>query len=154
MKTKYYLAYGSNLNIDQMSYRCPDAVPVSSTVLKDWRLLFKGSKSGYYLTIEPHKGSEVPVGVFKISALDEMYLDRYEGFPNFYYKKFLPVTFLDYDTDEEISAEAMVYIMHEDRPVGLPSPSYVLVCRQGYRDFGFDTQFLLDALTASRKEVA
>ena len=25
---KLYLAYGSNLNKEQMAYRCPDAVPV------------------------------------------------------------------------------------------------------------------------------
>ena len=80
-----------------------------------------------------------------------MYLDRYEGFPDFYYKKFLPVTFRDYDTDEDISAEAMVYIMHENRPVGLPSPQYLLTCRQGYCDFGFDLKYLLDAVGTSRR---
>ena len=31
-----------------------------------------------------------------------------------------------------------VYIMHEDRPLGLPSRSYMETCRQGYRSFGFD----------------
>ena len=25
MKTKLYLAYGSNLNLGQMAYRCPDS---------------------------------------------------------------------------------------------------------------------------------
>ena len=49
---KYYLAYGSNLNIRQMQMRCPGAKPVGTMVLEDYELLFKGSKTGSYLTIE------------------------------------------------------------------------------------------------------
>ena len=50
-------------------------------------LLFKGSKTGSYLTIEPKEGSRVPVAAWEVSAEDELALDRYEGFPTFYYKK-------------------------------------------------------------------
>ena len=53
---KYYLAYGSNLNIRQMQMRCPGAKPVGTMVLKGYELLFKGSKTGSYLTIEKKKG--------------------------------------------------------------------------------------------------
>ena len=48
---KYYLAYGSNLNIRQMALRCPTAKPVGTAVIKDYELLFKGSKTGAYLKI-------------------------------------------------------------------------------------------------------
>lgn len=41
---KYYLAYGSNLNIRQMALRCPTAKPVGTAVIEDYELLFKGSK--------------------------------------------------------------------------------------------------------------
>lgn len=54
--SKYYLAYGSNLSVAQMAQRCPDAVYVGTAVLNDYRLLFKGSQSGNYLTVEPKKG--------------------------------------------------------------------------------------------------
>ena len=50
---KYYLAYGSNLSMAQMAQRCPDAVYVGTAELKDYQLLFKGSQSGSYLTVEP-----------------------------------------------------------------------------------------------------
>ena len=43
---KYYLAYGSNLNVRQMALRCPTAKPVGTAVIKDYELLFKGSKTG------------------------------------------------------------------------------------------------------------
>lgn len=72
---KYYLAYGSNLSMAQMAQRCPDAVYVGTAELKDYQLLFKGSQSGSYLTVEPKKGSTVPVLVWRISERDEHYLD-------------------------------------------------------------------------------
>ena len=52
---RYYLAYGSNLNIRQMRYRCPGAKPIGITAIPDYQLLYKGSKTGAYLTIEPHR---------------------------------------------------------------------------------------------------
>lgn len=61
---RFYIAYGSNLNVRQMRMRCPDAVIIGTAFIPDYRLLFKGSKSGNYLTIEPHSGSRVPVAVW------------------------------------------------------------------------------------------
>ena len=58
MTKRYYIAYGSNLNIDQMRYRCPGAKVVGTSKIPDFQLLFKGSKSGAYLTIEPKKGAK------------------------------------------------------------------------------------------------
>ena len=111
---KYYLAYGSNLSMAQMAQRCPDAVYVGTAELKDYQLLFKGSQSGSYLTVEPKKGSMVPVLVWRISERDEHYLDRYEGYPSFYYKKTMEVevqSFIGEKTDDV--TEAIIYIMHE-----------------------------------------
>ena len=145
---KYYLAYGSNLDVHQMEWRCPTAQAVGVAVLKDWQLLFRGSKSGSYLTIEPCEGSEVPVGVWELCPADEAHLDRYEGYPDFYYKKMLPVVVEDF-TGATHKVEALVYIMHEDRPLGVPSASYVRTCAQGYIDFGFDLKPLKSAVAAS-----
>ena len=94
MEKRYYVAYGSNLNVRQMLMRCPTARMIGTSVIQNYRLLFKGSKTGSYLTIEPATGSEVPVGVWEVSKADELALDHYEGCPNFYYKKelVLPIT--------------------------------------------------------------
>ena len=35
MSRKYYIAYGSNLDVDQMLGRCPDAIEIGSDVIKD-----------------------------------------------------------------------------------------------------------------------
>ena len=150
---KYYIAYGSNLNIRQMSRRCPTARPLGTTELDGWRLLFRGSKSGSYLTIEPHEGSTVPVAVWEVSELDEQYLDIYEGYPNFYYKKEIEVTFTGLVTKRKRTRQAFVYIMHEDRPLGTPSKGYLDTCAQGYMDFDFDLKFLCKAVTDSKEEI-
>ena len=89
---KYYLAYGSNLNVRQMMHRCPGAKPVGKMVLEGYELLFKGSKTGSYLTIEKKRGGKVPVGIWQVTEQHEKALDRYEGFPVFYYKKEIPIT--------------------------------------------------------------
>ena len=75
---KYYIAYGSNLSVEQMAQRCPDARIVGQAVLEDWELAFHGCA-----TILPNKGKNTPVLVWEISAGDEKNLDIYEGFPHY-----------------------------------------------------------------------
>ena len=88
MDKRYYIAYGSNLNVYQMRYRCPNARIIGTAVMLNYELLFKGSKTGSYLTIEPKDGSSVPVAVWETTTADELALDRYvrtciEGYHNF-----------------------------------------------------------------------
>lgn len=151
MNEKYYLAYGSNLSMAQMAHRCPDAVYVGTAVIPDYRLLFKGSKTGSYLTIERKRGSSVPVLVWRISAEDEQRLDRYEGCPDFYYKTDMSVQLRSmFDGSVIETVDALVYIMHEDRPLGCPTCHYLDVCAEGYERFGFDKRLLRKALKDSR----
>ena len=146
---RYYLAYGSNLNIAQMQFRCTDAKVVGTAVIPDYELLFKGSLTGAYLTIEPKQGSHVPVGVWEVSLADELKLDRYEGFPSFYYKKEIRIPVKDIRTGKTRRCDAFVYIMHENRKLGVPTDMYVRTCLEGSRDFGFDPAFLFDAYDKS-----
>ena len=150
---RLYLAYGSNLDRGQMQVRCPDAKVVGTAELKDWRLMFKGSKTGNYLTIEKARGYKVPVVVWEVSEQDEANLDRYEGCPTFYYKKELPVTMTvgNGEAGEAYLVTAFVYIMHEDRKLGCPRGDYLVRCLEGYLDFGFDEKILIEAYKYSRK---
>ena len=66
--------------------RCPSARIIGTAEIPDYELLFKGSKTGSYLTVEPKTGESVPVAVWETTEEDEAALDRYEGFPAFYYK--------------------------------------------------------------------
>jgi hypothetical protein len=134
-----------------MMTRCPDARVIGTSVIKDYRLLFKGSRSGSYLTIEPAKGYSVPVGVWEVTEQDERNLDCYEGFPNFYYKKELKLPIEGIRTGRIRVRDAFVYIMHEERLLGIPDRRYVRTCSQGYKQFGFDQRILEEALAYSKE---
>ena len=152
MSKRYYIAYGSNLNIPQMRMRCPGARIIGTSVIEDYQLLFKGSKTGSYLTIEPMEGAEVPVVIWEVTETDEKALDRYEGYPNFYYKKEMTLDIKGIRTGKVRRRDAFVYIMHEERELGIPSWYYVNTCLDGYRAFGFDEKYLFDAIRISRRD--
>ena len=104
--SRYYIAYGSNLSVEQMRHRTPKAKIVGTAVLRGWRLLFKS-----YATIEMKEGREVPVLVWEITDSDEASLDRFEGYPTFYYKRELPVRVTPLDGGAPRELTAMVYII-------------------------------------------
>lgn len=140
MSRKYYLAYGSNLDVDQMLRRCPDAVQIGAATVEDYELLFRGNTRHFGVaTIEPRQGESVPVGIWSISERDERALDRYEGWPNLYEKQ----TFLVRVKGKLISA--MAYIMTPGRRIAPPSEAYLDTITQGYEDFGFELAPLISA---------
>ena len=134
MAQTFYLAYGSNLNVEQMNWRCPGAEILGTSVIHDYELVFRRG----VLTIEPKAGSSVPVGVWAIGAYDEAALDVYEGFPRFYRKEYMTV-----ELDGE-AILALVYVMNAGRKVSPPSMTYFKTCVRGYRDFGFPTKTLVE----------
>lgn len=140
---RYYLAYGSNLNRAQMRHRCPDAYPVGTCLLKNHKLVFRRG----FLTIEQEQGSSVPVAVWAISREDEKNLDRYEGYPRFYYKREFPLVFSGREGDQvkEIIVDGMAYIMTDGFPIQAPSETYMRTCVEGYLNFGINPDPLLDA---------
>jgi len=86
-----------------MAYRCPDARLIGSGYIEDAQLEFY-----LHATIVHSKtnGALVPVAVWEISKSDEQRLDLYEGFPNYYIKKRIPVRMND---GTEI--KGMIYLM-------------------------------------------
>lgn len=153
MEKRYYIAYGSNLNIRQMKMRCPSARIIGTSKVPNYELLFKGSKTGSYLTIEPKENSTVPVAVWEVTEKDELALDRYEGFPAFYYKAEMTLPIKGIRTGKVRQRRVFVYIMHEDRLIGMPSVYYLRTCLEGYDDFGFDSKILMNAyLNSGRNE--
>ena len=146
---KYYIAYGSNLNVKQMKMRCPGATILGTTKLKNYELLFKGSKTGSYLTIEKKEGSTVPVVIWEVTESDEKSLDRYEGYPIFYYKKEMKLQYKGIRTGKRRTVNAFVYIMHEENPVGVHSFYYMKNFIDGYDTFYFDKNILINAYKKS-----
>ncbi len=143
MKKQLYIAYGSNLNKEQMQYRCPDAKLAGIGALPNYRLEFRR-----VLTVVPCPGSSVPVAVWEISAHDRENLDLYEGYPRCYRTESLHVNFSD-----GTSCSAMVYIMNGGYLMP-PSPSYYKTVADGFRDCGLDERVLQKALMESQSKMA
>lgn len=87
-------------------------------------------------TLEPKTGSDVPIGIWQITDDDEKALDRYEGYPYLYNKKYIS---LHVDGKK---VQAMIYIMTPGHSLAHPSDTYYETIKQGYRDFGFNVHQL------------
>lgn len=138
-----YLAYGSNLNLEQMGRRCPTARVLGAAKLKGYILTFRGMNGGAVANIEPGANSEVPVLLWELETTDEQALDRYEGFPILYRKEKVTVMF------KGTRVRAMVYVMNEGKPLGAPGGRYYDTIRHGYRQAGFDVGILDRAVKAA-----
>ena len=148
---KLYVAYGSNLNKDQMEHRCPTARFVGTGVIENYELQFKGSRLGAHATIAPREGASVPVAIWKIQKRDENRLDMYEGYHEkgycYYDKEQIPVKM-----DDGGSITGMVYVMDKEMDFGIPAKSYYDIVRQGYKDCGFEPATLDLAVRGSMEQ--
>ncbi|MDL2317935.1 gamma-glutamylcyclotransferase [Eubacteriales bacterium OttesenSCG-928-A19] len=126
-----YIAYGSNMNTDQMAHRCPEAKLLGTGRLLGYRLSFY-----VHATVERSraKGAYVPVAVWEITQADEERLDRYEGFPNYYTKEDRLI-----QMDDGTTLDGMVYIMKLKRG-GLPTGQYYHGILSAYRELGLHVE--------------
>ena len=147
MEENLYFAYGSNLDLEQMAQRCPDAEIVGPVRLENYELRFRGSG---FATVAPKKGSTVHGLVWKITPNCEQSLDRYEGYPRHYTKETVTVK-------DAAGAEipVMVYIMAEPycRQPALPSPYYYRVIQRGFEANGLPVESLQAAWSRTIDEV-
>lgn len=150
MEERLYFAYGSNINLDQMAYRCPDAEVVGPVVLEDYELLFRGNAKGNGVaTISIQKGQKVHGLLWKITPECEQSLDIYEGYPRLYEKMEVTV-----QTRDGQKVTAMAYEMTNLwREPSVPSIYYYNGILEGYRQNGLPTAALKKAWEHSVKEV-
>lgn len=143
MEKKRYIAYGSNINLEQMAWRCPTAKTIGTAILEGYELLFRGGNGGAVATIEKKEDGAVPVLVWELEPRDEAALDSYEGWPTFYRKETVKVRIGNEWTD------VMVYIMNDGRQLGKPGNRYYDIIRDGYEAVGFEIEILNQAVKNS-----
>lgn len=146
-KERLYFAYGSNINLTQMAYRCPHATPLMPVMLHGYELTFRG---GGVATVIPKENSVVPGLLWSLTPECEKSLDHYEGFPHFYHKADIAVT----DPETGKIYHCMMYEMDERyREPYLPSFSYFGGIAEGYRQNSMDARPLYDALHKVERQV-
>lgn len=142
-KRRLYFAYGSNLDMKAFKRRAPDAEAVSPATLKDWRLTFRGVAD-----VEPAKGKEVVGAVWSVTRSDLRAIDRYEGAPHYYERRWVEV-----ETGRgRVRAITYVMVSAWEWEEGLPSPSYLSTIVRGYRHFGLPLPALNRTLAEVRAE--
>lgn len=136
-----YLAYGSNMNLRQMAWRCPKARPLAGVWLEGWRLVMKGVAD-----IEPDPHAVTPAALWEITRSCERALDAYEGFPHLYVKERIGVAL-----PNGRRAKPMAYVMSgpRQRDYAPAYDGYLRSIAEGYREFGFDD---LAPLRAAQRE--
>lgn len=136
-----YIAYGSNMNLRQMAYRCPNSKVVGNGELHGWKLVFNVHAD----VIKGNKNDIVPVVAWNIDDSDWYMLDRYEGYPSYYVKEVVNVVL-----ENGKKEKAIVYVMADNRKgICPPASSYFNCIFNGYVDNGIDVNYLFDALDYS-----
>jgi cation transport regulator ChaC len=133
-------AYGSNLDVDQMFRRCPDAEVVGPAYLSSHRLDFCGH-SAYWrgavaTVVRTNNGSCVPGALYRVNAWDLAYLDACEGHPSVYRRVPMKVV-----RENGRTVSAQVYV-RECRGRGQPSVAYFRAIYKGYCLWGFHPNHL------------
>ena len=136
-----YVAYGSNMNLKQMAFRCPSSKVIGVGKLKGWKLVFNVHAD----IIKADATNEVPVLVWDIADEDWDMLDRYEGYPSYYVKENVMV-----ELDNGETVEAVVYVMNDKRKgISPPYENYFDCIMIGYMENGIDTDYLYEVLAHS-----
>lgn len=137
-----YCAYGSNCNLEQMAYRCPNSKKISIGILKGWRAVFNVHMD---VIRTNNENDFVPVVVWNIADADWAMLDMYEGYPSYYIKETVNVIL-----DNGKIERAVVYVMADNRKgICHPSKTYFEGIKIGYIENGIDVEYLYDALEYS-----
>jgi len=128
----YYFAYGSNLNRKQMQERCLDSKPKFIATLHNYKLVFVGwsrQRRGGVASIRISRGEKVLGAIYEVSEECLRRLDRYEG--SDYHRLNVKV-----NNEEGEPVEAVTYINVRQTEETKPSPEYLSVIQQGYKDWG------------------
>ena len=148
---RLFFAYGSNINLDQMERRCPNAEVVAPVTLNGYRLAFRGHTPGCGVaTILSSPIHQVKGLLWKLTPDCERSLDCYEGFPSFYGKE--DITVMD-RSGKQFTVMAYVMTPEYAQMVAMPSASYAMGIAEGYGQNRIPTKGLEEAITCCRHEL-
>lgn len=147
-----YLAYGSNINKEQMKERCKDALFVTSGLLDDYTLVFDGysnSRGGLVADIRKELGKKVPYVLWLINEKDLRMLDCAEGYkkdrPNTQHSYYRTTLNIPEFGDVYVYLMTPTFISKRQENHIIPS-EYISIIKDGYRYFRLDISYLEKAI--------
>ena len=126
-----YFAYGMNTNTQGMARRCPGAVAFGHARLLGHRFRFAGPAD-----VQVNRRDYVDGVLWDITDDCLKALDRLEGYPYYYGRKWAQVEF------DQGEYSALVYYMQPGNKTAEPSVGYFDMVLEGYKEFGVPTDQL------------
>lgn len=134
----YYLAFGSNLSVDQMAGRVEDFVPAGRVLIVGQRLAFGWRKrpgKQNVATLVPDPGQLAAGAVYRMSQTDFERMDRNEGVRSGKYRRWR----VDIDGFEDLPAYTYLLSTGEDEGA-VPDEEYRETILTGMDDWGFSAK--------------
>lgn len=132
MNDRFYFAYGSNMDREQMTRRCPTAQYLGVGSLYGYRFLIN---SRGVATILSAADNLVQGVMWRLLPEDEIRLDRYEGVPISYQKEIVQVQICNRIT------ETLVYLA-TDTSDGAPRLGYIELIINAAEKHGFESAYI------------
>lgn len=134
-----YFAYGSNMDVMQMTRRCKNAELLGPGFIKGFQLAFTRYSQGWdagVADIVEKKTSEVWGLIYTIDdeCLDA--LDSFEGYPHAYDRRSADVY-----TSEGERRRAWVYFVREKSTPSKPRKQYLGVMKKAAEKYGFPDEY-------------
>jgi len=127
----YYFAYDLTLKRDQMLKVCPESKPKFTATLHhyqliftDWTRLWRGATA----TVKALRGGKMLGGIYEVTEDCLKKLDKYHGTD--YHR--LNVTVNNEDSEP---VESVTYIRNRPGDQAKPSPEYLAIMQQGYKEW-------------------
>ena len=141
---RLYLAYGSNMDNDQMALRCPGAIKLRICRLEGYRFI---TNTDGLATLIPCQEAMVQGVLWAITPRHEQALDQYEGVDhNLYLKNTVPVS-----DAEGKKYEALVYLAGNAKP-GRANRPYLLKIIKAATDHHLPMEYVLDLIFWLRRD--
>lgn len=141
-QTQWYIAYGSNMSSQRLSYRVGKIMAVRRGELVGYRLVFNkiGDDDEVKANLN-YVGNDgmCPIVAYALTSEQINKLDRCEGTPRHYIRLGMPFT-----TDAGDSCLGYIYLAHLKKLTeeGQPTKPYLQYIIDGYEEHGFDTSKL------------
>ena len=141
-KPTWYLAYGSNMSIERLTYRVGQIEEFTTGYLEGFELVFnkQGDNGSAYANIKYRgAGYRCPFVAYSVTQEQLEDLDHYEGEPYHYIRLGIPFK----TANIEKMQLGHIYIAQPNKLTddALVDEDYLNKIRQGYHQYGFDADF-------------
>ena len=139
-----YFAFGSNMDAQQMTRRCPGARSLGPAVLADHHLVFRGpsrNRGGGVLSVDEAPDGQVTGVLYEVTDAHLRALDRFEGAPEWYIRALCSVQEPGGNTREAVLYRLPPHV--EEMP---PTAAYLQQVAEAFEALSIPSATLDDAV--------